>query len=75
MPQISLHDPGNGKQKTPVPLNAKTKGDEATETATEGDDGEIPDDYYDRCGNNTQSFTRYLIINIKHINLQEFLLK
>ena len=55
--KISLHPPANGKQTTPVPLNAKTKADDATETATEGDDGEVPDDYYDRCQNTDVEIT------------------
>ena len=35
----------------------KTKADDATETATEGDDGEVPDDYYDRCQNTDVEIT------------------
>ena len=48
----------NGKQESSVSLKAKTKGDDVTETATEGDDGEVPDDYYDRCENTDAEISR-----------------
>ena len=55
--KMSVHPPANGNETTPVPLKPKTKADDATETATEGDDGEVPDDYYDRCQNTDVEIT------------------
>ena len=55
--KISLHPPGNEKNKSPVGVKPKNKADDVTETATEGDDGEVPDDYYDRCENTDVEIT------------------
>ena len=55
--KMLVHPLANGNETTPVPFKPKTKADDATETATEGDDGEVPDDYYDRSQNTDVEIT------------------